>query len=389
MTTRWMTAALLAAMLAACSAPAPTPAKSADAPTAAAQAPSKAVSASGLVVTPIAEGLENPWGAVVLPDGALLVTERAGGLKRVREGVAPVAITGVPAVLVEGQGGLLDVALHPQFATNGLVYLSMATGTEAENNTRLVRGRLVGDALTDVQTLFDASPKKKGGAHFGGRILFLPDGTLLLSLGDGFAYREKAQDLGSDLGKIVRLTDTGQPAPGNPFAGRPGARAEIFSYGHRNVQGLTRDPLSGRIYESEHGPKGGDEVNILAPGKNYGWPVITYGVDYNGAQISPFTERPGMEQPILYWVPSIAPGGMAFYAGDLFPAWKGDLLVGALAGMHLRRVDLDADGKVLGQETLLADLNERIRQVVPGPAGEVYLLTDSAEGRVLKLTPKR
>jgi aldose sugar dehydrogenase len=338
----------------------------------------------------LAQGLANPWGLAVLPDGALLVTERGGALKRIPAAGGPgVAIAGVPAVFAQGQGGLLDVALHPQFATNGLIYLTMAVGRENANHTRLVRAKLVGDQLETVETLWDFTPAKRGPAHFGSRLLWLPDGTLLVSVGDGFAFREQAQNLTTHFGKIVRLTEDGKPAPGNPFAGSSDALADIYSYGHRNVQGLVRDPVSGRIYAHEHGPMGGDELNLVEPGKNYGWPAATFGKDYSGAQISPFTERPGMVGPLKYWVPSIAPGGMAFYAGDAFPAWRGDVLVAGLRSMDVRRVDLDADGKVLGEESLFAELNARVRQVVVGPAGELYLLTDAADGAVIKVTPKR
>jgi aldose sugar dehydrogenase len=234
--------------------------------------------------------------------------------------------------------------------------------------------------------VFDASPERATDAHFGGRLLFMPDKSLILTLGDGFAYRDKAQDLSSDLGKIVRITDTGQAAPGNPFLGQTGMRPEIYSYGHRNVQGIARDPATGTLYAHEHGPKGGDEVNVIVAGKNYGWPVITYGVDYSGAPISLKNKQDGMEQPITYWVPSIAPSGMAFYTGDLFPAWKGDLIVTALAGQQVRRVNLE-NGVVASQESYLTDRGERYRQVVQAPDGSLLVLTDDSEGKVLRLTP--
>lgn len=351
------------------------------------QAPA-ATSAMSLNVQTVAEGLDNPWGLAFLPDGAMLVTEKPGGLKRIAPGQAAVTIKGVPSVFYEGQGGLLDVSLHPRFAENQLIYLTMAAGTDDANGTRLVRARLQGDALSDVTTLWDQQPQKRGGAHFGGRILWLPDGTMLVSLGDRFAFREDAQKLDSALGKVVRLTEDGKPAPDNPFAGQANARPEIYTYGHRNAQGLARDPVSGRIYENEHGPQGGDEINVLQPGKNYGWPVITYGRDYSGAQISPFTERAGMEQPLVYWTPSIAPSALVFYTGDVFAAWKGDLFASALEGRHIRRVDLDADGRVLGQESLLADRGERYRNLVQGPDGALYALTDGIGAKVLKITPQ-
>ena len=338
-------------------------------------------------VTEIATNLAHPWGLAVLPDGSMLVTEREGRLRVIRNGkLVEAPIAGIPAVLNEGQGGLFDVVLHPDFASNNLVYLSFAKGSMEANHTAIVRGVYDGTRLSNIQTVFDAVPNKSSAAHFGGRMMFMPDKSLILTLGDGYAYKDKAQDLSSDLGKVIRILDTGQPAPGNPFLGQAGKRSEIFSYGHRNVQGLARDPVSGIIYAHEHGPKGGDEINILEAGKNYGWPVITYGVDYSGAPISLKNKEPGMEQPITYWVPSIAPSGMAFYSGNMFPAWKGDLIVTALSGQHVRRVDLDK-GVVAKQEIYLADRDERYRHVVQAPDGALLVLTDSGNGKVLRLTP--
>jgi aldose sugar dehydrogenase len=351
-------------------------------------ADAKAAPASqALAVQELATGLAFPWGAAVLPDGGILVTEREGRLRLIRDGqlvAAPVG--GVPPVLDDNQGGLFDVALHPDFATNQLVYLSFAKGTGADNRTAVVRGRFTGAALEDVTPVWEAAAPKSGGAHFGGRLLFLPDSTLLVSLGDGYAYRDRAQDLSSHLGKVVHITDTGQPVAGGPFAGRAGALPDIHSLGHRNVQGLVRDPASGAVYAHEHGPKGGDEVNLLKAGANYGWPVITYGVDYSGAPISLRSSAPGMEQPLVYWVPSIAPAGMAFYSGALFPAWQGDLIVAALAGEQLRRVDLEG-GQVAGQQIILDGRGERYRQVIQMPDGALLALTDSTDGKVLRITP--
>jgi aldose sugar dehydrogenase len=342
---------------------------------------------TNLTVTEVATKLAYPWGLAVLPDGSMLVTERDGRLRVIRDGkLVEAPIAGVPGVHNEGQGGLLDVVLHPDFATNNLVYLSFSKGTKAANHTAVVRGTYDGARLNNVQTVFDAAPERSTDAHYGGRMMFMPDKSLILTLGDGYSYRDKAQDLGSDLGKIVRITDAGQAAPGNPFIGKAGARPEIYSFGHRNVQGIARDPVSGTLYAHEHGPKGGDEVNIISPGKNYGWPVITYGVDYSGAPISLKNKQDGMEQPITYWVPSIAPSGMALYTGEMFPAWKGDLLVTALAGQHLRRVNLDK-GTVASQEVYLAERGERYRHVVQAPDGALLLLTDDGEGKVLRVTP--
>jgi aldose sugar dehydrogenase len=353
-----------------------------------ANAPDEAPTATtNLIVTEVATKLSYPWGLAVLPDGSMLVTERDGRLRVIRDGkLIEAPIAGVPSVHNEGQGGLLDVVLHPDFATNNLVYLSFSKGTKAANHTAVVRGTYDGVRLNNVQTVFDAAPERSTDAHYGGRMMFMPDKSLILTLGDGYSYRDKAQDLGSDLGKIVRITDTGQPAPGNPYIGKVGARPEIYSFGHRNVQGIARDPVSGTLYAHEHGPKGGDEINVISPGKNYGWPVITYGVDYSGAPISLKNKQDGMEQPITYWVPSIAPSGMALYTGEMFPAWKGDLLVTALAGQQLRRVNLDK-GIVASQEVYLADRGERYRHVVQAPDGALLLLTDDGEGKVLRVTP--
>jgi aldose sugar dehydrogenase len=350
-------------------------------------APTNATPPIALKVTEVATQLAYPWGLAVLPDGSMLVTERDGQLRLIKDGkLLPNPIGGVPSVHNAGQGGLLDVVLHPDFATNNLVYLSFSKGNKDANHTAIVRGTFDGTRLNNLQNVFDASPDRSTDNHYGGRMMFMPDKTLILTLGDGYAYRDKAQDLSSDLGKIVRITDTGQPAPGNPFIGQAGKRGEIYSYGHRNVQGIARDPVSGVLYSHEHGPKGGDEVNIITPSKNYGWPIITYGVDYSGAPISLKNKQDGMEQPITYWVPSIAPSGMAFYTGDLFPAWKGDLLVTALAGQQLRRVNLE-NGTVASQETYLTDRGERYRQVVQAPDGSLLLLTDDADGKVLRVTP--
>lgn len=336
----------------------------------------------------IAAGLAYPWGVAFLPNGDALVTERDGRLRVIRAGrLDPAPVTGLPPVLVEGQGGLFDVVLDPDFAANRRIYLSFAHGTSAANGTRIVRARFDGAALSEVTPIYTASPLKNGSAHFGARMAILPDRTLVLTLGDGYANKDDAQTLGNDFGKIVRLTLDGAPAPGNPFAGQAGARAEIWSYGHRNVQGIVHDPATNTLWAHEHGPRGGDEVNIIRPGANYGWPAITYGVDYSGAVISPFSARDGMEQPQVVWVPSIAPSGMALYRGNLFPQWRGDLIVSALAGMQARRIDLEGT-RVVGQDKLFADLNARIRQVAEAPDGSLWLLIDSPTGRILRVTPR-
>ncbi len=343
---------------------------------------------TGYRVTEIARGLDHPWSMAFLPDGAILVTERAGRLRLIKEGsLVPRPIAGVPAVLTGSQAGLFDIVLHPDFALNGIVYLTYAAGTHAANGTQVARARFDGTSLQDLQVIFRALPLKAGDNHYGARMAFLPDGTFALTIGEGFEYREKAQDLSSDLGKIVRLNGDGSVPRDNPFLGRASVRPEIYSWGHRNPQGLAFDAPSGRLYETEHGPRGGDELNVITAHSNYGWPVITYGMDYSGAYVSPYTQRPGLEQPLIYWTPSIAPSGLAVYHGDRFPAWRGDLFTGSLAFTHLRRVHLDAHGEVVDQEELLGDRHWRIRDVRAAPDGYLYVCTDESDGRVLRLEP--
>ena len=340
----------------------------------------------------MATGLEYPWGIVFLPDGSALVTEKAGRLRLLKDGKLSTPISGVPLVLYKGQAGLFDVAMHPDYATNQFVYLSFAKGTEKDNATTLIRAKFDGKTLSEVTQIFESNPHKKGTNHFGARILFLSDKTLLLSLGEGFSYKDEAQNLMSDFGKIIHLRDDGVPIDDHQFSTSNDQNVKshkgIFSYGHRNPQGLAFDKATNTIYENEHGPRGGDEINVLVTGKNYGWPKITYGVDYTGLPISDKVAMDGMEQPLLYWVPSIAPSGMTFYDKDLFADWKGDLLVSALAGEQLRRVELKA-GKVLKQETFLTELKTRFRNITTAPDGSIWVLTDEPEGKVLKLTPKR
>jgi glucose/arabinose dehydrogenase len=349
--------------------------------------PAKVVKA-GYKVTEIAKGLDHPWSMAFLPDGSMLVTERRGQLRLIKGGLLqPQPIGGVPAVHTGGQAGLFDIVLHPNFAQNNIVYLTYAAGTAAANGTEVARARFDGIMLQDLHVIFKAAPLKDTDNHYGGRMAFLPDGTFALTIGEGFEYREKAQDLTSDLGKIVRLNEDGSVPQDNPFIGQAGVRPEIYTWGHRNEQGLIFDAQSGLLYETEHGPRGGDELNIIVAHKNYGWPVITYGMDYSGAYVSPYTQRPGLEQPVIYWTPSIAPSGLAMYRGERFPAWKGDLFVGALAFRHLRRVHLDERGNVVNQEELLNDLRRRIRDVRAAPDGYLYVCTDEADGRVLRLEP--
>ncbi len=335
----------------------------------------------------VAEGLGNPWGLAFLPGGDILVSERGGDLRVIRDGrLDPEPVAGVPAVATRGQGGLLDIAVDPGFAENRFIYLSYAGADGRSAGTEVVRARFDGDSLSDVQRIFRAEPKTRGGRHFGSRLVIDRDGYLFISLGDRGDHMKEAQNTGSHLGSIIRINRDGTVPQDNPFAGQEGARPEIWSYGHRNVQGMTMHPETGAIWAHEHGPRGGDEVNIVRRGANYGWPAITYGIDYSGAIISDKTSAPGMEQPVVYWVPSIAPSGMAFYDGEAFPQWRGDLFVGALAGRHLRRLEMDGD-RVTAQEVLLDDLAERIRDVRSAPDGSLYLLTDSPRGRVLRLAP--
>jgi glucose/arabinose dehydrogenase len=345
---------------------------------------------SGYKITEIAGGLDHPWSMAFLPDGSMLVTERVGRLRLIKGGsLVSKPIAGVPAVHTGSQAGLFDIVLHPNFAQNKIVYLTYAAGTAAANGTQVARARFDGGTLQDLQVIFKAMPLKDTDNHYGGRMAFLPDGTFALTIGEGFEYREQAQNLNSDLGKIVRLNEDGSVPQDNPFIGQASVRPEIYTWGHRNAQGLLFDAQSGRLYETEHGPRGGDELNIILAHKNYGWPVITYGMDYSGAYVSPYTQRPGLEQPVIYWTPSIAPSGLAMYRGDKFPAWKGDLFVGALAFKHLRRVHLDERGNVVDQEELLNDLHRRIRDVRAAPDGYLYVSTDEDEpdGRVLRLEP--
>ena len=340
---------------------------------------------AGYQATTVAEGLEHPWGLAFLPEGTMLVTEHPGRLRRVGSGgTLSEPLTGVPEVYYRGQGGLLDIVLHPDFVSNRLVYLSYSHGDASANATRIARGTLGDEGLDGVEVIFTTEPTKDTPQHYGGAMTFLPDGTLLLTTGDGFDYREEAQNLGSMLGKTLRLTADGGIPEDNPFVGKGGVAAAIWTYGHRNPQGLAVDASTGRVYLHEHGPRGGDELNLLLPGRNYGWPAVTHGKDYSGAYVSPFAELPGMEKPLMHWTPSIAPSGLALYQDDAFPEWQGDLFAGALVDRELRRVDLE-DGAVAGEQSLLSELGERVRYVEVGPDGHLYLLTDSEEGRVLRV----
>lgn len=347
-------------------------------------------------VDTVVDGLEHPWSLAFLPDGRLLVTERPGRLRLVamrtatRGDLLTEPVSGVPEVFASGQAGLFDVVLAPDFADSQTIYLSYACGSARANHTCLARGKLVDGALEQVTEVFRAQPAKTGNAHYGGRVAWLADGTLVLGLGDGFDYREEAQNTGSHIGALVRLNADGSVPADNPFVGQAGVRPELYSFGHRNIQGLVYDEYHDRLIAHEHGPRGGDEINVIEAGTNYGWPVTTHGLDYTGARITPFTEREAMEPPRLHWTPSIAPSGMALYTGTLFPQWQGDLLVGGLASRRVHRVSFDKEtgGMARDVESLFEELDERIRDVRMGPDGALYLLTDNANGRILRVTPQ-
>jgi aldose sugar dehydrogenase len=342
-------------------------------------------------VETFAKGLVYPWGLAFLPDGRLIVTERPGRLRLIgKDGKLSPPVHGVPHVQAAGQGGLLDVALSPDFATSKLIFLSYAEPREGGGSgTTVARAKLEANGesqrLDDVNVIFRQQPEAVGGVHFGSRLVFARDGNLFVTLGER-GQRDKAQDLGTHYGKVVRIRPDGSVPPDNPFVKQNGARPEIWSYGHRNMQGAALHPVTGKLWTVEHGARGGDEINIPLAGKNYGWPVITYGRDYTGLKIGEGTAKAGLEQPVYYWDPSIAPSGMAFYTGDRFPEWKGSLFVGALRGQALHRLVLDGD-KVVGEEVMLADVGERIRTVLAGPDGALWLLTDSPQGRVLRVVP--
>jgi len=349
-------------------------------------------SAGSLAVETFASGLSHPWAFAFLPDGRLLVTERPGRMRIVdKDGKLSPALPGVPKVFASGQGGLHDVVLDRGYAENHTIYFCYADPVSGGARTSLARARLVDEGtprLDDVKVIFRQEGPLSSGNHFGCRIVQAGDGNLFLSMGDHFSPRNEAQNLGNHIGKLIRVRPDGSVPSDNPFVGRSGAKPEIWSYGHRNSQGLAMDPASGKLWEQEHGPRGGDEINLIEKGKNYGWPVIGYGIDYSGAKIHESTQKNGMEQPAWYWVPSIAPSGLTFYTGSLFPAWRGNLLAGALAGQALVRLTLDGD-KVVKEERMLQPLRERIRDVRQGPDGALWLATDSSAGRILRVAPAK
>lgn len=334
----------------------------------------------------IARGLEHPWGIAFLPDGRLLVTERPGRLRIVEmNGRVSEPVAGVPNVFSEGQGGLLDVAVDPQFEKNNLVYLSYAEpGQRGTASTAVARARLAGNRLEDVKVIFSQQPKVRGGAHFGSRLVFARDGRLFITVGDRYSFRDEVQDLSTGFGKVFRISPDGSVPKDNPFVGRSEAQPEIWSYGHRNIQAAALHPQTGQLWTVEHGARGGDELNRPEAGKNYGWPVITYGVDYSGVRIGEGTARPGMEQPVYYWDPVIAPSGAVFYTGDKYPGWNGNLFVGSLTPGLLVRLVLK-DGTVTHEERHAGGLDHRIRDVQQGPDGLLYVVTDASDGKVLRV----
>jgi glucose/arabinose dehydrogenase len=348
-----------------------------------------ASSAGQLDVQTVASGLAHPWSLAFLTDGRMLVTERAGRMRVVTlEGQISSPLKGVPEVWASGQGGLLDAITDKDFAQSKTIYFCYAERSGSGGRTAVARAKLNDGAgrLEETKVIFRQEGPLSSGNHYGCRIAQAADGNLFVTLGDHFSARDEAQNLGNHIGKLIRIAPDGAAPADNPFVGRDGAKPEIWSFGHRNGQGLAIDPSTGDLWESEHGPRGGDEINIIGKGKNYGWPVIGYGLDYSGARIHEAAAKDGMEQPLKYWVPSIAPSGLAFYSAKLFPKWTGSLFTGALAGKMLVRLQLNGT-TVTSEERLLPNLNERIRDVRQGPDGALWLLTDSSAGRILRVSP--
>jgi glucose/arabinose dehydrogenase len=353
------------------------------------RSPTPAPTNGGLSVATVAKGLEHPWSLAFLPDGRMLVTERPGRLRIMSsDGRVSEPISGVPRVYASGQGGLLDIALSPTFDKDRLIYLSFSESAEGGAGTAVARGQLGQRTLENLEVIWRQQPKVGGSNHFGSRIVFRRDGTLFVTLGERFNHSDKAQDLSTTLGKIVRINPDGSTPSDNPFVNRAGVRPEIWSYGHRNVQAAALDPQNGQLWTIEHGARGGDELNHPQPGKNYGWPVISYGRHYSFLPIGEGTAKEGMEQPVYYWDPVIAPSGMIFYTGEMFADWKSNILVGSLTPGLLVRLIMK-EGKVAQEERYLGDLGERIRDVRQASDGSLYLLTDARDGRILRLTPNK
>ncbi|MEM6611126.1 MAG: PQQ-dependent sugar dehydrogenase [Cyanobacteria bacterium P01_C01_bin.72] len=355
--------------------------------------PDNLVTAQNFKLKTVLEGLEHPWSIAWIPDGSMLITERPGRLRIARNGVLnSQAISGVPEVLAGGQAGLMDVALHPDFSSNRLVYLTYAHGNRSANQTRIARAEFDGAALNNLEVIFEVNPVKNGRQHFGSRIVWLPDKTMLVSIGDGGnppiqldgnLIRRQAQNLSVPLGKVIRLNDDGSIPADNPSFDSAATEPAVWSYGHRNIQGLAFDSSRNRLWATEHGSKGGDELNLLAAGKNYGWPEVTYSEEYTGGQISAERSRPGMIDPKVVWTPAIAPSGLAVYTGDLFSQWQGDLFAGGLVSRDVRRLDLDEEGNILQEESIY--IGQRVRDVRQSPSGMLYVLTDEANGQLLQI----
>lgn len=340
-----------------------------------------------VTVNELASGLDHPWGMTFLPTGEVLITERSGQMRAFQFGSGLSApLKGVPKVVANNQGGLLDVIADPDFTSNQTIYFCYSRPTEGGSSSSVASATYTAGELKNVKDIFIADSVVDNGFHFGCRLAFDTENDLYVALGDRYKYMKEAQNTDNHFGKIVRIEKDGSVPKDNPFT--DGKAPEVYSYGHRNIQGLTVHPDTGEVWAMEHGPKGGDEINLIEAGNNYGWPVITYGIDYNGDIISDKTHQEGMEQPVLYWNPSIAPSGMTFYKGDVFKAWQGDLLVGALKFRHLRRISFNDKGEPEAQTEYLKDRNERIRDVEVGPNGFIYVLTDEDNGKLLQVMPK-
>ena len=352
--------------------------------------------ANNFRTTTVLQGLERPWGMAWLPDGSMLITERPGRLRIVRDGELDLEpISGVPEVFAVNHGGLLDISLHPNFAENRLVYFTYSDGTNQANHTKVARATFDGTSLQNWEDIFEVNPLKPEGQHFGSRIVWLPDNTMLVGLGDGGNppiqlngdyIRNQAQNLNSHLGTVVRLNDDGSIPQDNPFVNNADADSAIWSYGHRNIQGMAIDPATNRIWSHEHGSRGGDELNIVEAGQNYGWPEVSYSDEYTGGKVSEVSSRPDVPEPELIWTPSIAPSGLAFYSSDRYSQWQGDLFAGGLVSRDVRRIDLDESGNILGEESI--SIGQRVRDVRQSPDGMLYVLTDEQNGHLISIEPE-
>lgn len=341
---------------------------------------------AGYNLETVVDGLDSPWGLAILPDGDMLITELTGDLRHIRNGkLVAQAVAGVPQSLYGGQGGLMDIVIHPNYDENRYVYLSLSVGTDDANALRVIRGRFTGTALEDISTIFESAPSKNTLVHYGARMAFLPDNTLLINVGDGFDLREQAQNLSNHFGSLVRVTDDGKVPQDNPFIGVAGAQPEIYSYGHRNQQSIAVERGSGKIYQTEHGPRGGDELNLIEAGKNYGWPVATFGIDYSGARISPYTSYEGTKQPLVDWTPSIGPSGMTIYDGAQFPDWQGDIFVSSLIYSKIIHIDM-VNGAPQRQSDMFSEIGDRLRDIRTGADGALYILSEGDNGKLWRVS---